>query len=106
MAEKWFLEEAISRKEVILRWRVQTRLAMKPDKILSHMDKQPPSVYILAETAYIPPPCGSSILFLPKPIWILAFTMVGENFESCTSQIPRNASKLSRYVKIKWLIDW
>ena len=27
--------------------------------------------------------------------------MVGEKFESCTSQIPRNASKLSRYVEIK-----
>ena len=28
-------------------------------------------------------------------------TMVKENFESCTSQMPRDAFKLSRYVEIK-----
>ena len=31
--------------------------------------------------------------------------MVGENFESRTSQMPRNASESSKYVEIKWLID-
>ena len=32
--------------------------------------------------------------------------MVEESFESCTSQMPRNTSKSSRYVEIKWSIDW
>ena len=27
--------------------------------------------------------------------------MVGENFESCTSQMPRNASESSKYMEIK-----
>ena len=30
--------------------------------------------------------------------------MIGEDFESCNSQMPRNASKSSRYVEITWKI--
>ena len=31
--------------------------------------------------------------------------MVGENIESCNSQMPTNPSEYSKCVEIKWLID-
>ena len=51
-------------------------------------------VNISVETAYLVPLCASQVsYFFPK------------QFEFCTSQMHRNASKSSRYVEILWLID-
>ena len=76
-----------------------------PPKIF--VKNRAPRVNILVGNALFPLRARQGTYFFPKyfEFWRYS-TMVRENFKSCTSQMPRNASKLSGYVETKWLIDW
>ena len=73
-----------------------------------NLQKHPTRVNILVETASLFPLCAHQIsYFFPKKIEFWRYsTMVEDNFESSTSQRPRNDSKSSTYVEFKCLIDW